>query len=1286
MKRWFIKLICLGLMASFHSSSPITEAADLEDYCQLPAIYSALARPNVVLAIDASGSMGYNAYSYGGASYDSNTVYEGYFDPSKNYILVSGIYEETTLPACNKVCTRWSWWGRCRRWEFPAGCSPVSSGNRLNFDYMDRIDLLRWVMTGGTPQSCSGSDAFDPDYCNPQLWDLAGNATKVGSVCNDSLDVNGDAIADGGCILRTNDGEFLKVPWNRIYDGLIHQVKKLDTLPRFGVLFYSDNGVRSEKVYVGDFVNSSVADPVFPYKNLIAHINSSVPSGATPTGPAMWDVLNYYAQQTPQYGGFDPEDAAVTGDEWKNPMYLCEDGPCEDYPCAQNFVILLSDGEWNRPWFNNAVADPVHPAYEMHYTGFTNQPLNVASSVESVYSVSLFMDTTGGVNGMQNVAMYGSFDTRSGTWPGGTTGKPSPDSKADAIPSPSSTDWDSNGDGLPDAFKSASDAIGIRDALLDSVLDIFRRTSSGTAASVLSSGQGHGASLLQALYYPIRSIWNAGKGAYDEVSWAGSLSNFWFLTDPTLARIGLREDRLAMKYLEPALDPKVQTYWDPTTETTRAHICDDDPNTGACVTTLNDTEIENTSVLWRAEETLFQRNPADRKIYVNLNNTSALPLFTDALDATLVPYLGAANNAEAANIINYVRGVDDLDGNGAPDDNIRSRTTTIGGVENTWKLGDVINSTPAISSWVPLQTYHKQYKLKQDSTYGKRGQDVSYDDAIDNNYYITSSVYRSRGMVYVGSNDGMLHAFKLGMLKDEWSGQTTGQKAKLDPPINLESFGHEKWAFIPRNVLPYLKAQMDENYCHVYTLDLSPLIIDASIGGSAGADKTVADWRTVLIGGMNRGGACRKPGTCSATDDCVDTPASDPADGTKGLGYSVYFALDITDEDNPKLLWEFSHEQLGYATSTPAVIRIGDWRKNGNWYVVVGSGPTGPIEQRQFKGRSNQNLNIFVLDLRGDGTGQPQLERIISTGIPNAFGAPMMNTGSDTDEDFQDDAVYLGYTKLNGAGTEWNEGGVLRVLTNSTTPAGWSNPSHVIQDIGPVTTSIGKLRDAKTGKLWLYFGTGRYFFNTRAEKDDPTSQRRLFGVKEPCYDNYTRKMTAGCTTTVSEPPDVKMKDVTDVANAPNSAMANDDALVSGWYVNLNLPGSRTYLEGATPTSAGSLVTRNYYAERVITDPLPTHLGVVFFTTFEPYNEKCVAGGKSFIWAMKYDTGGLPTDLLKGKALTQVSTGSIEEVSMEGTFGTTRKSYAIEGVPPTKQGMAVATSPKPKNKVLHKRVK
>jgi type IV pilus assembly protein PilY1 len=75
-------------------------------------------------------------------------------------------------------------------------------------------------------------------------------------------------------------------------------------------------------------------------------------------------------------------------------------------------------------------------------------------------------------------------------------------------------------------------------------------------------------------------------------------------------------------------------------------------------------------------------------------------------------------------------------------------------------------------------------------------------------------------MVYVGSNDGFLHAFDA-------------------------SNGHEDWAYLPTAVVPNIYNLADTNYSHRYFVDGTITVGDVNSSGN---------WKTVLIGGLNSGG------------------------------------------------------------------------------------------------------------------------------------------------------------------------------------------------------------------------------------------------------------------------------------------------------------------------------------------------------------------------------------------------------------------------------------------------
>jgi type IV pilus assembly protein PilY1 len=565
--------------------------------------------------------------------------------------------------------------------------------------------------------------------------------------------------------------------------------------------------------------------------------------------------------------------------------------------------------------------------------------------------------------------------------------------------------------------------------------------------------------------------------------------------------------------------------------------------------------------------------------------------------------------------------------------------------------------------------------------------------------FISDNSYKNRGMVFTGGNDGMLHAFRLGKLELSWTDVTKQpwEKARLSG----SNLGDEAWAFIPKNALPYLKYIKDPDYCHLFYVDLSPYVFDASIGSGTGdqstAVRTVNSWRTVLIGGMRTGGACDNSASCTPANNCVKTP------GGGANGYSSYFALDVTDPANPSLMWEFTNSQLGFTTTGPAIVRIDgknlsnnrDPSLNGEWYVVFGSGPTGPIDNtsNQFLGKSNQNLRFFVLNLKtGAPAGVPV--QTIDTGITEAFAGSMINTVADFNLDYQDDAIYVGYVKKSGSGSSatWTDGGVGRILTKNITPnntSGWVF-SKVIDGIGPVTSSVARLQNKNYSTNWLFFGTGRYFFenpptgtNVTPEIDDATGQRRLFGLREPCFTSGNTINTA-CSDTVSSPSlatdYTTFRNVTSISNVPPEDVANAGGF-KGWYIDLDPSASYSY---------DNTAARLFRAERVITDPLATTSGVVFFTTYKPYGDECALGGKSFLWAVRYNSGGAPPlAVMKGKALVQVSTASVEQLDLSLAFTAAyggekdgRRTGAMEGVPPTAQGLSLLSQPPPVKRMLH----
>lgn len=218
---------------------------------------------------------------------------------------------------------------------------------------------------------------------------------------------------------------------------------------------------------------------------------------------------------------------------------------------------------------------------------------------------------------------------------------------------------------------------------------------------------------------------------------------------------------------------------------------------------------------------------------------------TSQVDSTTA---GTNTGAGGINLVNFLRGDQSNQG---PDNGTYYR-------EREHILGDIVDSQ-AVYVRAPLFSY------------------------LDSGYTNFRTAQKDRQpMLYVGANDGMLHAFKA-------------------------TDGAESWAYIPSMVLPKLYKLADKNYAvnHNHYVNATPRQGDVYYDGA---------WHTILVSGLGAGG--------------------------RG-----FFALDITDPSTPKVLWEFTHDtskgagyttdaDLGYSFGSPIITKLSD----GTWVAMVTSG------------------------------------------------------------------------------------------------------------------------------------------------------------------------------------------------------------------------------------------------------------------------------------------------------------------------------------------------------------
>jgi len=720
------------------------------------------------------------------------------------------------------------------------------------------------------------------------------------------------------------------------------------------------------------------------------------------------------------------------------------------------------------------------------------------------------------------------------------------DIDGDNIPDDDPNEWDRDGDDNPDTYFYVQNPAKLEKELNKALGEILRRTSSGTAVSVLSTSAGGEGALFQAYFNPSVYDIDPVTGGVSEVNWVGYLNALWVdqygnLREDTGSggnpdqHLVLTQDPIIVFDLDEDGDTVVKKYADADGD---GEI--DDPNTPSTY------PLFGLQPIWEGGKKLTELDASLRQIstFINEDGLGTVPEtdewdknnFTTTNLAKLTPLLDASDPTD---IINFIRG-----GNCTT---IACRDRTLDGV--TWKLGDIVYSTPTVVGR-PMENYHL--------TYG----DTTYLDYV--------RMYKDREtMIYVGGNDGMLHAFSAGTYH-EGNDSTTGD---TDKGWYDGTCGKELWAYIPYNLLPQLKWLCDSGYCHAYYVDLKAKVVDARIFPTTGDPNHPNGWGTVLIGAMRLGG---KEITANGQ-----------------TFRSAYFAIDITVPDTPDLLWEFTDGNLNFTTSYPAVFRVGTVKpfatKTGDWYVIFGSGPT------TFEGAGAATGYVYVRKL-SDGTPARTFTVDVGVGNPVFMASPIT---IDLGLDYQVDVAYIGASYKEG---ETWKGKIFRIkIDESTTAASWTWSPFVSFD-QPITIAPAAALDPYN-RLWLYWGTGRFF--SGPDKTDTTTQR-LYGVWDP----GTEVLATG------DPP-AKLKDVTEIKVyergymvdvtpttfngylAARRANYNAESLY-GWYLKMTSPIA---LDG----------------ERAINNP--TVLGdIVLFPTFKPEADVCSFGGTSYLYALYYETG------------------------------------------------------------------
>ena len=1264
------------------SSALRAEAAAhyMADYVSVPQFMSAAVKPRIMILFDNSVHM--NGMSYWqevdptaapSSAYNFLQSYYGNFAigtpfSRAKYVYVSGKFERDDING---------------KWD----------GNFLNWLCMRKVDIARKVLVGGKATARSKPDDPHTLYVDGTADSTHAYRCRLDSAIVSSY-TNMDPTADGlpRYVMREGDTLYWDTdpadvdpsqPNNADHRRDVTINVKAGEGDSLGVFYSVGDKAKwglafmNEKNKDGSRIQIAVGDS--PYSTFATSIGNTAMDAKAQIAEGYYVVTQYFKQE--------PVDAGLgswaVGGAFNNDPF-----DVNEY-CAKAFVLFFSAGV--------SKFDTVVPAAQKDYDGDISDPYPDARYSEDgtdyLDDLALYARTNDlrpvDMAGDQNLELFvvyglgndpnaqrllkdaarnGGFIDMNGndlpdpvSGPAVATADYADTANLPAVGDDSWAEWwedrrtDSSGNALPDTYFEGEDGYSLEREILMAITEILERASSGTAVSVLAtSGEGEG-SLYQAFFKPQSST------ATEEAYWTGYMQSLWVDSQGNL-----REDWTSAanptpdRTLDLTVDPIVNFFFDGANRDTKFNrylVSSGDPFGESATPSIH--PLTDFSPLWEVGERLASRDisalPRTIYTFVDINDNDVvdgndsldsnefisfttgnanklrayLDLPNDPLTAAVeeYDYLGANETDRITNLINYIQGSDSEPAG----TNLRNRTLDF----KVWRLGDIIYSTPTPVG-PPVDNY-----------------DIIYGDETYAEYYTRHK--NRETVVYLGANDGMLHAFLAGIFNPGpvKTGLLAGDGASFTLPGGYGglSIGDEIWAYIPQNLLPHLKWLADPAYegaNHVYYVDLKPRIFDARIyeGASDGShplndlwNSMDADqkadrpngWCTVLVGGMRFGG-----GPITVTGDFDNDTNSE--DRTFA---SAYFAIDITDPLEPIVLWEHSYSDLGFTTSFPGVIKIDEksvdttthpdtvTNAGTEWFLHFGSGPTWP----SYDGISSQSGRLYLVNmatgnLQRTFTEFTEVDGTNPTSFPAAgfMGSPI---SVDIGLDYSVNVAYVGETHgitvidpITLEASTTYDGGLYRLKVKTeerTTPDGSTNYTYYYTD--PSNWILSKMFEADYAvtaaavasvgtedsqySLWIYFGTGRYLANSDKTDINPNY---LYGIKDPYFNEQLTD--AERSTMLSS-----NLDKTSLYNATGVEVFTDGTTSTGLTFNQ----LKVKQDDPSYFQIGWYRELEISGERIVNKPSILG-GILLAPSFVPNDDVCGFGGDSYLYALYFETG------------------------------------------------------------------
>jgi len=568
-------------------------------------------------------------------------------------------------------------------------------------------------------------------------------------------------------------------------------------------------------------------------------------------------------------------------------------------------------------------------------------------------------------------------------------------------------------------------------------------------------------------------------------------------------------------------------------------------------------------------ELLQDRAPSDRKIYTYFGNaalTDNTNVFDTSNTAITPALLGVADTAARDNLIKFVRGVD------VYDDNKNGSTTD----NRDWVMGDILHSKPTVVNY-------KKYTF------------TSANEA---------NCATNKTMVYVGANDGMLHAFR-------------------------DCDGSEAWAFIPPTVLPNLRFTTGEVHANYLDSTVSAYVYDAPTATSKAGDGNADN--VYLVVGQRRGGGSNTV----------------PATG-------FYYLLDASDPENPKYIKSFSNatadfSELGETWSEPTIAKI----KVGSNYkiaAIFGSGYDNLNEDSRY-GATQSCLGtgaVTISDTGATGTsnGNSTALNPKGRGVYIIEIAELLSGTYGYTSDFTNAGYRIwSYTNDNNAALMYSISG--EIATVDTKGRGYIDRLYATDSAGNLwrfnigdgawtglkvfTPNPGSLGTTDTGRKAFYkpavvldycynpltskMVTCDMVFYGTGDREHPLNTKvvdRMYMIK--VKDTDTVGKTESCT---SGDTDKCLLDVTtdqlQTTETPNTSSDPDNPT----------PGSVEYILKQLKNSGGWYIRLNENpGEKVLSSPRVLNK-VAYFTTYVPTSsDPCQIAnpGDGYVYELDYKTG------------------------------------------------------------------